>query len=137
MPKAIPRFQILKRDDFRCVYCGKRATDVELHIDHVIPRSRGGTNDTWNLVACCIPCNMSKGTDLPTDEIMSDIRERDARWLYPPRNLEHYQCKYCGIPMPRYELESDESYSDECERCNAVICDVFEQGVRHGMAHRG
>jgi len=41
-----------------CRYCGKPFTDG--HIDHIIPVSRGGTNDRENLVYCCAPCNLRK-----------------------------------------------------------------------------
>jgi 5-methylcytosine-specific restriction endonuclease McrA len=38
------RFSILRRDSFRCYYCGESAPDVVLHVDHVIPRALGGTS---------------------------------------------------------------------------------------------
>jgi len=56
------RFRILVRDHFRCVYCGAKASDpgVKLAVDHVKPRSKGGTNDPSNLVTSCEPCNAGK-----------------------------------------------------------------------------
>ncbi len=36
------RFDILRRDKFTCQYCGRSAPDVELHVDHIIPRAKGG-----------------------------------------------------------------------------------------------
>lgn len=54
------RFEILKRDKFKCVYCGRAAPDVVLHVDHVEPRKNGGTNSSLNLVAACAPCNQGK-----------------------------------------------------------------------------
>ena len=60
--KAIPRElreYILHRDDRECKYCG--AGPHDLVCDHVIPVSRGGTNDPLNLVAACKPCNARKG----------------------------------------------------------------------------
>jgi 5-methylcytosine-specific restriction endonuclease McrA len=56
------RFRILVRDRFRCVYCGAKASDpgVELHVDHVKPRSQGGTNEPSNLATSCRPCNEGK-----------------------------------------------------------------------------
>jgi hypothetical protein len=53
------RFEILKRDGYRCHYCYK--TGVPLEVDHVIPLFKGGTNDDSNLVAACHECNHSKG----------------------------------------------------------------------------
>lgn len=59
------RFQIFKRDHYRCQLCGVAATDgphVRLEVDHIIPRSRGGTDDPSNLLTMCFGCNRGKGT---------------------------------------------------------------------------
>lgn len=45
----------------RCLYCGATARDARLEVDHVIPVSRGGTNDMGNLVVACRTCNIGKG----------------------------------------------------------------------------
>ena len=47
---------IFGRSNGKCVYCGAQATEI----DHVIPRSNGGTNSTYNLVASCRACNKKK-----------------------------------------------------------------------------
>lgn len=54
------RFTILERDDHACVYCGARPPEAVLHIDHVMPVSRGGTNEIENLVTACELCNLGK-----------------------------------------------------------------------------
>lgn len=55
------RFRILVRDRFRCVYCGRGAADgVNLAVDHVNPRSKGGKTEPGNLVTSCDPCNIGK-----------------------------------------------------------------------------
>ncbi len=60
----ISRKNVLRRDRFRCQYCGSRD---RLTIDHVMPKSRGG-RDTWeNLVAACTPCNNRKGSRTPEE----------------------------------------------------------------------
>lgn len=46
----------------RCVYCGR--TDVKLTRDHVIPVTKGGSNDISNIVPACQPCNSRKGNRL-------------------------------------------------------------------------
>lgn len=61
----IPRFRILQRDGFRCVYCGASPDVAELHVDHRQPRSRGGTDHPSNLVTACAACNLSKGALQP------------------------------------------------------------------------
>lgn len=58
------RARILERDSYACVYCGNTDADAPLCADHVVPLSRGGTNDESNLVCACIPCNSSKNNRL-------------------------------------------------------------------------
>lgn len=48
---------VLNRDGYRCCWCGGRATTAE----HIVPRSRGGSDDLGNLAAACLPCNASRG----------------------------------------------------------------------------
>lgn len=63
------RFEVLKRDLFRCRYCGARAPKAELHIDHLVPVVDEGDNDITNLMAACVPCNFGKGSN-PLSEAM-------------------------------------------------------------------
>ncbi len=58
------RFRILKRDNFSCVYCGRRPPDVELEVDHVVASASGGGSEESNLVAACVDCNSGK-SDAP------------------------------------------------------------------------
>jgi len=55
------RFKILKRDNFRCQYCGRKAPNVELEVDHIVPKVKGGTNSSNNLITSCVDCNRGKG----------------------------------------------------------------------------
>lgn len=52
---------IFQRDGFRCIYCGFDGRDFlswhQLSIDHIIPRSAGGTDTDTNLATCCNSCN--------------------------------------------------------------------------------
>ena len=54
------RWDVLKRDDYRCIKCGARPPDVELEVDHIVVVSRGGTDDFANLRTLCRPCNQGK-----------------------------------------------------------------------------
>jgi 5-methylcytosine-specific restriction endonuclease McrA len=47
---------VLERDYFTCHYCGQEANTV----DHLIPISKGGTDEATNMVAACIKCNSGK-----------------------------------------------------------------------------
>lgn len=54
------RFEVFRRDGFRCRYCGANPIDAPLEVDHVIPVSAGGKNGIDNLVSACFPCNRGK-----------------------------------------------------------------------------
>ena len=55
------RFQVLRRDDFRCTYCGRKPPEVVLHIDHEEAFSSGGPTRIENLRTSCRECNLGKG----------------------------------------------------------------------------
>lgn len=55
------RFEVFKRDSFTCQYCGAKAPDVILEVDHIKPVAEGGTDEILNLVTCCRDCNRGKG----------------------------------------------------------------------------
>lgn len=54
------RFEVFKRDSFTCQYCGRKAPDVILEVDHINPVKEGGENDILNLVTSCFDCNRGK-----------------------------------------------------------------------------
>ena len=55
------RFDVFKRDEFTCRYCGRTPPTVTLQLDHVIPRKEGGTDEIDNLATSCADCNQGKG----------------------------------------------------------------------------
>lgn len=57
------RFLVLRRDGFKCKACGASASATVLHIDHVLPWSRGGETVIENLQTLCEQCNVGKGTE--------------------------------------------------------------------------
>lgn len=62
-PSLRLRYKILKRDNFSCVNCGAspaKNPSVELHIDHIIPWSKGGLTEIGNLQTLCQKCNLGK-----------------------------------------------------------------------------
>lgn len=65
---AFNRKNVFRRDDHSCQYCGIRAS--ELTLDHVLPRSRGGSTSWENVVACCHKCNARKRDRLPEEANM-------------------------------------------------------------------
>lgn len=59
------RRNIFARDSNTCQYCGKRFNSSELSLDHIRPRSMGGTASWTNLVCACVRCNVKKGGRTP------------------------------------------------------------------------
>lgn len=55
------RFEVLKRDNFTCQYCGRKPPEVSLCVDHITPVSLGGSDDDGNLITACERCNSGKG----------------------------------------------------------------------------
>jgi 5-methylcytosine-specific restriction endonuclease McrA len=68
------RLNIYTRDRDTCQYCGVRYPRSELNLDHVIPRSQGGTSRWENIVCSCHACNRKKGGRTPEQARMRLIR---------------------------------------------------------------
>lgn len=69
------RRNIFERDENICQYCHKKYDRSELTLDHVTPRSRGGTSNWTNIVLACVKCNMRKGDKLLTEINMRLLRK--------------------------------------------------------------
>lgn len=72
------RFEVFKRDAFRCQYCGKSAPEVILEVDHIDPVANGGTNDIFNLITSCRDCNRGKGKRLLSNRT---VAEKENKYL--------------------------------------------------------
>jgi 5-methylcytosine-specific restriction endonuclease McrA len=62
------------RDDGTCQYCGVKRPRAELNLDHVVPRSQGGTTSWENVVCSCVPCNLRKANRTPDQAGMRLLR---------------------------------------------------------------
>ena len=74
------RYEILRRDNYTCRYCGQAAPDVPLSVDHVTPVALGGSDDPSNLVAACADCNSGKSSTSPDAPIVADVAQDALRW---------------------------------------------------------
>jgi 5-methylcytosine-specific restriction endonuclease McrA len=77
------RRNIFKRDHSTCQYCGSRPGSSELTIDHVIPRSQGGTSTWENCVLACVACNARKANRTPEQAHMK-LRKHPTRPAWKP-----------------------------------------------------
>lgn len=66
------RFEVFKRDKFKCQYCGRASPDVLLRVDHIEPVAKGGTNEITNLITSCHDCNSGKGATRLDENTMLD-----------------------------------------------------------------
>ena len=74
------RFEVLRRDNHACRYCGATAPDARLTVDHVMPQALGGSDDPTNLVTACDPCNSGKASVAPDAPLVADVAADALRW---------------------------------------------------------
>jgi ATP adenylyltransferase len=86
----------LKRSHFRCELCGVSADERALDVDHIVPRSAGGTDDPENLQALCWLCNTNKGAGDDAD--FRKIRESYA--------LREDGCPFCTVTAGKLLAEN-------------------------------
>lgn len=124
------RFQVLKRDGHTCRYCGAKAPDVKLHVDHVIPAALGGTDEPGNLVAACAECNGGKAAMPPDAETVADV-DRDAiRWAAAMKKAGAIRMKADYDALQR-RAKAEEVFEDLWEAWRG------EYGVRSGNRPQG
>ena len=90
------RRNIKERWDYECAYCGSKK---ELTIDHIVPRCKGGTDFTKNVVCCCHSCNQNKSHSpwedwyLSQDFFTLKKYNKIIEWMKPdpPVNLFAYR----------------------------------------------
>mgnify|MGYP001453090743 CR=1 FL=1 len=97
------RRNIFLRDGHRCQYCGKRYSSPRLSLDHVLPKSRGGT-DTWeNIVCACLKCNVDKGGRTPAEAgmklLQKPVKPKRSPLLSRQLSLSKYECWKNFIPQ--------------------------------------
>ena len=74
------RFEVLRRDNHTCRYCGQSAPDVKLTVDHVLPVALGGGDDPTNLVAACKDCNSGKSSMSPDAPLVAEVKHAALVW---------------------------------------------------------
>jgi len=100
------RFEVFKRDGFKCAYCGKSPPAVVLEVDHIDPRSLGGSNDINNLITACFDCNRGKKA-IPLSKIPRKLSENLEVLKEQEAQLKEYQ-KYAKKINLRTKKDMDE-----------------------------
>lgn len=93
LPKSL-RFEVLKRDKFACQYCGGKAPDVLLQVDHIHPESKGGKHDVLNLITSCQPCNSGKSDRLLSDNAAIEKKRGQLEELQERKEQIEMMCEW-------------------------------------------
>lgn len=104
------RFEVFKRDGFRCSYCGAHPPDALLHVDHVVAVANGGSNDMDNLVTACGGCNLGKSA-VPLTAVPQSMADKAAEVQERERQLQGYQAVF---EAKRQRLEDETWRVMEC-----------------------
>ena len=102
------RRNLFLRDDFTCQYCGRRCANDHLSVDHVLPRSRGGTTSWENCVLACVGCNARKA-----DRTLKEAGLRLLRAPVRPRWTPYLTLR------PSQRMESWDRFAPDAKRRNA------------------
>lgn len=96
---------LFARDGYRCQFCGRSSAELRpresLTRDHLVPLSRGGTNDWTNVVTACSPCNTRKGNRLPEEigmhPLTHPVEPHFVHLSWAVRRLTPIQAKYIRV----------------------------------------
>jgi hypothetical protein len=113
------RFEVFKRDNFTCQYCGRKAPEVVLQCDHVKPVVAGGTTDILNLITACVDCNSGKG----------------GRQLSDQAVLTKQLDQIAELAERRDQIEMMIAWRDELRQLSAdTLEQVIERIEQHGFS---
>jgi len=95
-----PHLSVLARADFRCEYCGQDLLTsfndwFNAQLDHIQPKSKGGSGETPNLAACCTTCNSLKWDYAPRGDNRNERVADAGRYVCEQRKVQ-------GVMWNRY-----------------------------------
>lgn len=114
------RFEVFKRDSFACQYCGAKAPEAVLHVDHINPVSNGGDNEIINLVTACQDCNLGK-----SDRLLDD----DSAIMKQREQIER-------LSERREQLEMMLKWRDEAKEADDMLLEVIEDAILENIDGR-
>ncbi len=91
------RYEVLKRAKYRCELCGAHEDQIALHVDHIIPRAKGGSDDISNFQALCMTCNTNK----------RDTDDTDFRGVLQSYSERAEDCLFCHLGADRIVAENE------------------------------
>lgn len=91
------RYEVLKRAKYRCELCGAHEDQIALHVDHIVPRAKGGSDDISNFQALCLTCNTNK----------RDTDDTDFRGVLQSYETRSDGCLFCELGSDRIVAENE------------------------------
>jgi hypothetical protein len=115
------RFEVFRRDEFTCRYCGRKTPEAILEVDHIIPVSKGGDDGIENLVTSCYECNRGKGATL-LESIPSEPDLHEAAVLLAEREIQLTEYNHIRRLVRERELaevdQLKEHFVEKLEDCS-------------------
>lgn len=106
--KLKDRFEVFKRDNFTCQYCGRKVPEVVLELDHIIPKSKLGIDTLENYITSCFDCNRGKGDRLLTDKKTRDKIQENLKELQERESQLKEYSKFIKAKQRRIKKDIDE-----------------------------
>lgn len=95
------RYDVLKRAKRRCELCGAHEEQAALHVDHIVPRAKGGSDALSNFQALCVTCNTNK----------RDRDDTDFRGVLASYDVREPECLFCSLEESRIIAENELCYA--------------------------
>lgn len=119
------RFEVFKRDKFKCQYCGRGSPDVVLEVDHINPKSKGGGKDILNLTTSCFDCNRGKKNTLLNDNTVLEKQREQLCLLSEKQN------------QLKMMIEWREGLSKINETVLASLLKIWEENTTYSLNETG
>lgn len=124
------RFEILKRDGFRCRYCGKISKAAQLHVDHIHPRDLGGSDSPTNLATACIECNIAK-SNIPLGQALPMPSEHQVG--VAKVRMADYQVATIHNPFEHFAMMAGVAVGKTFTGAHWTIARMFERPELTGL----
>ena len=132
------RFEVFKRDSFKCQYCGKTAPDTILVVDHIVPVKDGGDNELTNLVTACDVCNQGKGARSLDDNTVVEKQRKQMEELNERREQLEMMMKWRtglnGIEQDKIDAVAEYWINKGCHSLNEHGLNLLSKNIKkYGM----
>lgn len=97
--------KLILRDGLNCRYCGKVVSILHISLDHVIPNTKGGSNNWKNLVISCRACNHEKNLQIMTPKHPQVLSDEEVEsivnngWVVPQEIYRKYQAHFNSLDI--------------------------------------